>query len=169
MKQLAALFLLAVTTGAAAVPIEQAVEVCRAEANALRRLSCYDSIATNTNTTSSAITATNATIAESPVPTNSVPENTITEQNSENIFGMEHKQNTELMVDKIYATVKTVSKTIHKELIIEFTNGQVWLQKGNDYYPVKPGDKHYIKRGALGAFFLGNDDSNRAIRVKREQ
>ncbi|QBL08100.1 hypothetical protein E0Z06_00525 [Rheinheimera sp. D18] len=173
MKQLAALFLLAVTTGAAAaVPIEQAVEVCRAEANALRRLSCYDSIAISSAYSSPVSTDNKPVIHEShpavmqPAPTQTSATNN---KDAESTFGIEHKKSSEQITDKISMTVKEISKTIHNKLVVAFTNDQVWQQTSAEYYPIKLGEQHYIQRGALGAFYLKNDQNNRSTRVKREQ
>lgn len=174
MKQLAALFLLTITTGAAAapVPIEQAVEVCRAEANALRRLSCYDSIAISSAYSSSVSADNKPVISDNnqavmqPAATQASATNN---QDAESTFGIEHKKSSEQMTDKVSMTVKEISKTKHNKLVVAFTNGQIWQQVGGEYYPIKQSEEHYIERGALGSFFLKNEQNNRSIRVKREK
>jgi hypothetical protein len=173
MKQFALMILLgAATQVQAAIPAEQAIELCRAEQNALRRLNCYDAISADTTVAAAAPVARAAQSAAPQQPTVSQPQPaaqpapTVTAESS---FGLEHKKSSEQTTDKIYVTVKTVSENQQRELVVEFTNGQIWRQRGNDYYQIKAGEKHYIKRGVLGSFFLGNDDNNRTIRVKREQ
>jgi len=174
MKRLAMMILLgAATQVQAAIPAEQAIELCRAEQNALRRLNCYDAITANTTVsiaepavrTSQTTAPQQHTAAAQPQPA-AQPAPAVTAESS---FGLEHKKSSEQTTDKIYVTVKTVSENQQRELVVEFTNGQIWRQRGNDYYQIKAGEKHYIKRGVLGSFFLGNDDNNRTIRVKREQ
>lgn len=138
----------------AAIPLEQALELCRAEQNALRRLSCYDAIAIN-----GVIAAPSEKNAQSPAAVSTKPEDT---------FGLEHKQSADT-AEQLQLTVKSVRYTPHKELIVEFDNGQIWRQIGNDYYSIAAGQQHYIKRGVLNAFFLANHNNNRTIRIRREQ
>ena len=58
MKQLLALSLVVASLPLfAAVPLEQALELCRAEQNALRRLTCYDGISADTATAAPATIA----------------------------------------------------------------------------------------------------------------
>ncbi|WP_134058731.1 hypothetical protein [Rheinheimera aquimaris] len=169
MKQFALMILLgAATQVQAAIPAEQAIELCRAEQNALRRLNCYDAISADTSVAAAAPVARATQSAAPQQPTVSQPQ-PAPAATAESSFGLEHKKSSEQTTDKIYVTVKTVSENQQRELVVEFTNGQIWRQRGNDYYQIKAGEKHYIKRGVLGSFFLGNDDNNRTIRVKREQ
>ena len=173
MKQFALMILLgAATQVQAAIPAEQAIELCRAEQNALRRLNCYDAITADTTVGAAAPVARATQSAAPQQPIVSQPQPTTQAApavSAENSFGLEHKKSSEQTTDKIYVTAKTVSENKQRELVVEFTNGQIWRQRGNDYYQIKAGEKHYIKRGVLGSFFLGNDDNNRTIRVKREQ
>lgn len=134
----------------AAIPVEQAIELCRAEQNALQRLNCYDAI--NATTTSS-----------TPVAASS------TKDKAEADFGIESRKTDREVPDQIYFSVKAVKYTARNELIVEFDNGQIWRQNGTDYYKIAAGEQHYIKRGMLSSFFLGNDNNNRTIRVRREQ
>lgn len=158
MKQFALMIILgAVAQVQAAIPPEQAIELCRAEQNALRRLNCYDSI--NTQTAQQQTSAGTTITADAPKAASIEEE-----------FGKEHRNViSENSPDQVYMTVKKVSYDPYKSLIVEFDNGQVWQQLGTEYYSIKVGEQHYVKRGVLGSFFLGNDDNNRTIRVKREQ
>ncbi|HEX5792656.1 MAG TPA: hypothetical protein VFY01_05235 [Rheinheimera sp.] len=172
MKQLAMMILLstAASVQAAPIPTEQAIELCRAEQNALRRLNCYDAISANTSTVSSvAPIAANNAPATSSKPAAIAQPQAVAETSADSSFGLEHKKSAEQSADKIYVTAKTISENKYRGLSIEFTNGQIWQQQGSDYYQIKQGEEHYIRRGALGSFFLANDRNNRAIRVKREQ
>ncbi len=140
---------------AASIPPEQALELCRAEQNALRRLTCYDAIATDGSTVQSRpadTTPTQATLTE-PAPQQ---------------FGLEHRPQ-EDMAEQLNVVVKSLQYSPRKELIVEFTNGQIWQQIGSEYYHIAEGEAHVIRRGVLSSFLLGNDKNNRTIRVKRKQ
>ena len=141
-------------TATASIPLEQALELCRAEQNALRRLTCYDAIADNT------------TVKQSTANSQSSAKTTIapTEQ-----FGVEHKLQDDENIEQLDVVVKSLRYSPHKELRVEFTNGQVWHQVGNDYYKIAEGEQHFIRRGVLNSFLLGNSKSDRTIRVKREK
>ncbi|HEY0923354.1 hypothetical protein [Rheinheimera pacifica] len=166
---LAALVAVASLPVAAAIPLDQALELCRAEQNALRRLSCYDAISAVTASTATQNNTASVT-ATAVAPTPAVPAaNTVAQKKPEADFGIEHRKIDEDAPDQIYLSVKEVRYSPRKELIVEFDNGQIWRQNGTDYYKIAAGEQHYIKRGVLSSFFLGNDNNNRTIRVRREQ
>jgi hypothetical protein len=160
MKQFfAACVIFASLSAGAAIPVEQALELCRAEQNALRRLTCYDAITAENRPLASTTTA--APVAAKPqVSADTSPADS---------FGLEHKQVNDNAPEQLSLTVKSVSYSPHKELIVVFTNGQTWRQIGNDYYSIAAGQQHHVKRGVLNAFFLANDSNNRTIRIRREQ
>lgn len=156
----------------AAIPLEQAIELCRAEQNALRRLTCYDSIATKGHTPATAASTGAATQMSAPkAATAAVAAKAATAVDTAPgaDFGLEHRQSNDDAAEQIYLQVKSVRYSPRKELIVEFDNGQVWRQNGTDYYKIAAGEQHYVKRGVLSSFFLGNDNSNRTIRVRREK
>lgn len=172
MKQFVLMIILGAGTQAqAAIPVEQALELCRAEQNALRRLNCYDAISADTTASPVPVAPPTQQTAVSQQALNQ--HQVLTQQEpadtAESRFGLEHKESKSDTADKLYVTVKKVSENNLKKLVLEFTNGQVWRQTDSGLYQVKNGEKHYIKRGMLDSFFLGNDDNNRTIRVKREQ
>lgn len=144
----------------AAVPVEQAIELCRAEQNALRRLTCYDAIAVAANVDSTSTKA---------VTQNTAKSDNAQANSNESDFGIEHRKSGDDVNDVLYMTVKDVRFSPRKELIVEFENGQVWRQNDSGYYKVNVGERHFIKRGALNSFFLGNDNNNRILRVRREK
>lgn len=147
---------------ASSIPLTQAMELCRAEQNALRRLTCYDNIqhtpAQQTNSASQTLPVQAAPAAK---PADKAE--------PADAFGMEHKQNSSDTAEQLAVTVKSLRYSPRKELIVEFDNGQRWRQIGTDYYSIKEGQQHRIKRGALNSFFLANDNNNRTIRIRREQ
>lgn len=159
MKYLVAACLLVATIPLqAAIPAEEAIELCRAEQNALRRLTCYDAISLTANSNTSSASANTANIAKSDKA----------EANSAD-FGIEHKKASDDVNNVLYMTVKDVRFSPRKDLIVQFENGQVWRQNDSGYYKINIGERHFIKRGALNSFFLGNDNNNRILRVRREK
>ncbi|MFT6978309.1 MAG: mannose-6-phosphate isomerase class I, partial [Shewanella psychromarinicola] len=70
-------------------------------------------------------------------------------------------------VDKVYFEVSAVKKAPYGELIITFTNGQVWKQSSPERYKVDKGQRIFIETGALNSFLLGTDDRNATTRVRR--
>ncbi|MGI5310209.1 hypothetical protein [Rheinheimera sp. WS51] len=148
--------LLSASFYASAIPTEQALELCRAEQNALKRLVCYDAINVNSVTASKQAISSNSEVNTKPI-----------ESNTEKNFGLEHSKQQD--ADLIYVTVKNFNYTAHDKLQIEFENGQKWRQQGSDYYPIAVGERHHIKRGIFNSFMLGSDKNNRTIKIRREQ
>ncbi|MBU2114180.1 MAG: hypothetical protein KKE94_10480 [Gammaproteobacteria bacterium] len=157
-----AIAIISLPLSASSIPLTQALELCRAEQNALRRLTCYDSIqhtaAQQNNTAAQAL----------PVQATPAAKATVKADSSDS-FGMEHTQNSDDLAEQLAVTVKSVDYNQRKELIVEFDNGQRWRQVGSDYYSIKAGQQHIIKRGVLNSFFLANNNNNRTIRIRREQ
>lgn len=157
--------IISLPVSASNVSLTQALELCRAEQNALRRLTCYDNIQhtpaqqTVTDTQAQPVQQVKPA-AEAEVAVKAKPADT---------FGMEHKQSSNDTAEQLTVTVKSVRYSPHKQLIVEFDNGQRWRQIGSDYYSIKEGQQHRIKRGAFNSFFLANDNNNRTIRIRREQ
>lgn len=148
---------------ASSIPLTQAIELCRAEQNALRRLTCYDNIQ---NTPAQLNNSAAQTLPVQAAPAAQAAN----KAEPADIFGMEHKQTSdENASDKIYVKVTKIQFSPRKELIVTFDNRQVWRQNGTDYYKIEVGEQHFIKRGALNSFFLGNENNNRIIRVRREK
>ena len=180
MKKSLSLFSsLLVVTASVISPLLQAGELsdalneCRQQQNALKRLVCYDEISLqsasqpvattvpvdNVIEDSAASTAQPATVSRA-AP---VAKSTEADKN----FGLEHKQTADNKADQLYFTVSAISYSPRKELIVEFDNGQIWRQSGTDYYKIAVGEKHYVKRGLFNSFRLGNDDDNRTVKVRR--
>ena len=162
MKNLVAvaIAMISLPLSASSIPTEQALELCRAEQNALRRLTCYDNIQAEPGQANTRPAQT--------LPAQAAPQaKAATSAKPVEAFGMEHKQNIDNSIDELTVTVKSISYSPHKELIVEFDNGQRWRQIGSEYYSIKEGQQHRIKRGALSSFFLANDNNNRTVRVRR--
>lgn len=153
IKRLAMITLLVTASSHAAIPTDQALELCRAEQNALKRLLCYDAINSDAAATSASAPNTAASNVEAP----------------RQEFGKEHRNILqEDAPEQVYMTVRKVSYNPYKSLIVEFDNGQVWHQLGTEFYSIKAGEQHYIKRAVMNSFLLGSDDGRKAIRVRRE-
>ena len=144
------------------IPVNQAVELCRAEQNALRRLTCYDAI-NLTSADKAGSKALPSQASERAQQATAKPP-----KSDEDRFGLEHKEQADAN-ETLRVTVKSISYTPRKELIVEFENGQRWRQVGSEYYTIAVGQQHTIKRGVFSSFFLANDNNNRTIRIKREQ
>ena len=132
------------------------------------RLNCFDLISKRFNT--------KHTVKKSKEFSNT--QNNITKQltpikkkeNIVNEFGSSHlKTNKSKTNDTISLTLIKSTKTARKELVFFFENGQVWQQKGNEYFRVKPGDTLKLTKGSLGVIYMKKDSKNskRKIRVKR--
>lgn len=153
MKQLLALSLVVASLPLfAAVPLADALELCRTEQNALRRLTCYDGIS----------------IDKAPATPTAVVQQKAAEKPQQS-FGLEHRQLDEEAPELLSVTVKSVNYSPRKELIVVFTNGQRWRQIGSEHYKIEAGEQHFIKRGVLNSFFLANAETNRTVRIRREK
>lgn len=153
----ASLFTLLLSAGLQAqTSLATAIEQCRTEQNALKRLVCYDEIVTpNMPVTAAPAVPTTQTEVKAAQPTTSKD------------FGLEHKKTVDT-AETISAIVSNIRFSPRKDLIIEFDNGQIWRQADSGSYPIKVGERHFIKRGIFGAFYLGNENNNRTLKVKRE-
>ena len=164
MKAVVSILILASSFAVQAIPVEQAMELCRAEQNALKRLLCYDAI--NTGQSAAATVVSSVVTSEPNKPKKTSPDKQ-TQATSD--FGLEHRTSTDSAAETLHVTVSSVKYTAHNELLVTFDNGQQWRQQGNDYYRIAVGEKHHISRGIMNSFMLGNDDNNRTIRIRREQ
>jgi quercetin dioxygenase-like cupin family protein len=69
---------------------------------------------------------------------------------------------------RIYMTIARLKDDPRQKLMFVFENGQVWKQTDNGELNLKEGDRIYIERGAVGSFWLSQDDIKKRIKVKRE-
>jgi quercetin dioxygenase-like cupin family protein len=173
------------------------LSICAKKSDSLQRLVCYDKLTKETNnrqpqqhqSTSEVITAKKVdssvnlaqkslseatqagTKASKKLPTvelqsTDVIDSTIKQQRQEE-FGKENIQRSENLVEQISAKVIEIQKAPYGELIITIEGGQVWRQKNRARFKLSEGEVITIERGALGSFFIGKEDTNRRIRVKR--
>jgi len=142
--------------------LKDSITVCSTIKLNTNRLNCFDSISNKLNTKHKIKTA-KSDIANQSVPIKN-------KENIVNEFGASHlKTNKSKNIDAITLTLFKTKKNLRKELILFFENGQVWQQKGHEYFKVKPGDSLKLTKGSLGAIYMKKDkqDSKRKIRVKR--
>ena len=161
----------------AQTPLALALESCRAEQNSSKRLLCYDqiSLGSSEKVVSAVAPKPTAIVKQEAIPTTENSNETTSKSRAATIttssseFGLENRRELSELPDRISVVVTKISFNLYKKLIIEFDNGQIWQQTDSTTYPIKVGEQHFIRRGALGAFYLGNEKSNRRIKVRRER
>lgn len=164
MKLSAFLIIPALFMGAVAQAetLADAMQQCSKEENSLKRLVCYDRLSKDLRQ-----------FENSPLPQSShLPPATadaepVSPSEQMQKFGLPEKSEV-ISEDKILVSVADKHRDARGKWILELTNGQTWKQTDSqDYY--FPEGQIYIEKGFLGSFFLGSDDSNRRMRVKRIQ
>ena len=145
--------------------VETQLAQCATIQDKLERLICYDNLSSSLSSApaKSASVPVTDSIAVA-VSTTAVVSTTANLTQDE--FGKAKKADKE-EVNKIYLEVANISKDAYGALKISFSNGQVWKQTDNRTFRVKPEQKVFIEKAALGSFMLGTDDRNTTIRVKR--
>ena len=156
MKKPLAVVLLLFAGGLVAQTTEEALRQCRSEKNDLRRLLCYDAIG-------------KAGQQENHLQQAVIPPVASTAQQAEakDNFGFEHRRIETKGPDKRYVTIVRQKKLATGQWQFWLDNGQLWRQVGSDRLPPQDAGPAYIERGVLNSFFLGRDNSNRRVRVKR--
>lgn len=166
--------------------IAEAMEQCSSEKSSLKRLVCFDRLAKSIRQYSGVEQSVTTALppissprqprlsqpnvaAPSAVPNRPAAEVAAPLPTGEQAFGLEHKQDTDAMISKLYASVTKVDKSARGMSIITIDNGQVWRQNDGSALKIKQGDTVYIERGLLGAFYLGKDGLNRRMKVKRAE
>jgi mannose-6-phosphate isomerase class I len=143
----------------------QQLSICAAKTDKLERLMCYDELAAHAKPSAHIMAADSARDATAENIIAAAPAVAMTQVVGVDDFGLIQK--TEGKVDKIYSEVAAIKEGPYGELVITFTNGQVWKQSSPERYNVKKGERVFIKAGALSSFLLGGDDHNATTRVRR--
>lgn len=135
-----------------AVAQDSALQRCRALTEAAPRLACYDAIP---------LPAAGSAAAANPA---AAPRQTPQQ------FGLEVQQAAKTQLDAIETTISGRFYGWGPGERIELANGQVW-QISDDSRGVLDvlNPKVRVRRGALGAFFLEFEGSNRSPKVRRVQ
>jgi hypothetical protein len=174
---------------AGALSLENELHACAAEADAARRLSCYDRLAASHDTAvgsrtpavTAAGTATAATttapaaaaaVASAPAVASASTAAEAPAKSSEADFGVREgplaAKEAPSAPHRITATVAHITVRPHGELVMTLDNGQVWAQiEPLAYFPLKIGDTVEIRAGALGSYQLLA--ARRATKVTRIQ
>lgn len=147
---------LLVLSSSAKADIQQSMLSCTTLTDNTLRLACYDKLGASLKTAT--VREPSAVIAPAAIPTAVI----------EADFG-KPKVSPSDAIDALSGTVKTVSTTHAKRLIITLENAQVWRQTDNSVFDVAAGDAVTIEKASFGSFLLRKAGSNRTIRVKREE
>lgn len=134
---------------------------CRAINDPAARLACYDALAVPSTTGKATPSPAQATPAAQPA---SRPAQT-PEQ-----FGLEHRK-PEVVVDAIESTLPGSFDGWGPKANFRLANGQVWQVADDSSGSTRTieNPKVRIRRGALGAFYLEIEGTNRSPRVRRLQ
>ncbi|NRA84457.1 MAG: hypothetical protein HRU22_12020 [Gammaproteobacteria bacterium] len=154
-KILISTILISMSCLATASTIEQRLIKCSQIETSPLRLSCFDTLTSTIN------------IKQLNQSEKIAKQNTeVTAKESKQVFGFELKQLVKTP-DEIVATITTLRKNPRGLYVVSIDNQQVWKQKSSSSFKLKLGDKVFIKKGALGSFFLGKEGRNKRIKVKR--
>jgi hypothetical protein len=156
---LSALALIALA-GSAAAAEEGGLQACRAIGDAARRLACYDALPLPAADAAAPNAAPKPGAAATPAAAPHDPAN----------FGFEAKaaQATQAALPSIGSYIPGRFEGWGPRQRIKLANGQVWQVTDDSNAAMSVMDpKVTIRRGALGAFYLEFEQSNRTARVKR--
>jgi hypothetical protein len=169
-------------TAADALP--PSLRVCMKEADATRRLACFDR-------ESAALAGESATVAKQAAPAPAAPAAkapvasaaatagaaAATTQTATDKFGykgniaredLDKQKAKEEESGALTAKVSAVSALPNGGLVVTLDNGQVWQQKTADRgMHIKAGDQVTIKHAMMGSFLLTSDTVNGSMRVSR--
>jgi hypothetical protein len=181
LQILAALILGLYAPGTFAQDMLDSMRSCVAEADDLRRLSCFDRAMTELTSespTGAPRTESNVALSrddrvEAMAPT---PAPSTMQRSPEDDFGRNEAMERKLEeasggksqeITQVSLTVSDVSRRPRGELLISLDNGQIWVEtKASSYFPLEAGDTVTIKRRSLGSFSLIGP-TGRFTRVKR--
>ena len=136
---------------------DEGILKCRSIASAAARLACYDAIVVGAPAAAPAAAArAPATAAPAAAP-------------AKEQFGFEHRQEI-LKVDAIESTIPGRFEGWRANENIRLANGQVWQVVDDSRASLWiENPKVRVRRGALGAFYLEIEGTNRSPRVRRLQ
>ncbi|WP_199610284.1 hypothetical protein [Flocculibacter collagenilyticus] len=149
--------------------LSKALTQCADISNSLKRLVCYDQLASKVNnfsdqplTAPTPVAASNHT--QSAKQANSVKKPVAS---AEDDFGREHKTAIENAQKKMTSIVDKVTETLRGKLIITLANGQVWQQADSTTLRIKAGQQVVLERGILNSFFISRPTASKRMKVKR--
>jgi len=136
--------------------LEQTMANCAMVKQDNKRLACFDALTVKLIPTP-ALKAVSADVA---------PTSDAVVVSKKQLFGFESKQMA-ITPEQLDVTVVKIKKGPRGKSTFFLASGQVWKQSNNDLYRLKAGQQVFIKKGALGSFFLGQSHRNKKIRIKR--
>lgn len=175
----------------ASTPLQKQIADCASVLDAQSRLSCYDKVAANlrvatsSEPTSNGVTALPSTSAAVATATASVAATAVagasaapaaepepaplTREQMEQEFGLEHKKDyAEERPNKLPVMIAKKKRDPYGRWRMTLDNGQVWKQTDSRKFRFSNDQgEAFIKRGSLGSFFLGEEEHNRTMKVKR--
>lgn len=148
----------------------EALLACANEADAARRLRCFDAAVAGLHRAPAAPAASvAASAAKASAPPAAPPPAVASQASPEEKFGargdLKPEQHKEL--SEITAKVTELGTRPYGELVLTLDNGQVWVERTpNSKIKVKVGDQVKIESGALGSFTLiANGRSSKVARA----
>ena len=152
--------------------VEELVVACSKEADDVRRLACYDGVASSAGTSNRKPTSDGA--KSTPLPAS------IATASDADEFGLEGSEAARQRraqrpeseeaqkLRSLSAAVTHVATEAQGQLVITLDNSQVWKQKNSDaYFPIDVGDRVTINAGLLGSYRMVNGRrSTQVTRVK---
>lgn len=141
---------------------------CAAILNDGERLACYDSavksLSSEARATAERREAQAARLAAAAAATAAAHKSDSFGREGMKVFG----KTEESRLDQIDAKLTELLKDSSGRLVFVLENGQIWRQAAAYPLPAaKPGAGIRVKRGAMGAYYLNVEGSNRAVQVLR--
>ncbi len=141
----------------------QDLQQCSVIKDKLDRLICYDNLAAGFNPAApTPETTPEQSFGKKQEPRAQAP---ATRARMTETFGITKPAGEQL--ERIELVVSGVTKNPYGHITVNFTNGQVWKQTDTRRFKLRPEQKVFIKKGALGSFLMGTQGRNTTIRVKR--
>lgn len=155
---------------AQAKTLADAVKECGQVQNSLKRLVCYDKVVNDMKQFDGldALMSVPAPLPPSAVtPRQQSNDNTKQQGRSAEQFGLPQQSQSEIVGDKMYATLTRIEYDPYKKAIFTLDSNQVWKQADGKSVSLDVNDKVYIEEGMLGAYYLSTDRLKKRIKVKR--
>ena len=158
---------------------ELTLEICASIEDPVKRFACYDTLAGRSPADTAKASGTEPSAVDPEVPKAEVivpaaPTETPTSSaavptpDAEAIFGLEHKQKEEDLLDELRLKWTEKKKDAYGKWIITLENGQVWRQTDSRRFNFGNSEQWVvISRSVLGFFFMGEPERSGRIRVKR--
>ncbi|WP_337841742.1 hypothetical protein [Rheinheimera sp.] len=153
-----------------AATVDDELQRCRQISQDLPRLLCYDQIGQPAKTVAETVTTKAVPLVVAQQPVQAAAASPAPEKTAEQDFGIEHRAAPpEDLPEAVTVVLTKIATAPHGQKIFTFDNGQVWRQITKESFVAKTGETYQLTRGVLNSFFLGQQDSPRKTRVRRDQ